>query len=310
MIGLTFRQLEVFLAIVECGGVPAAAEKLGISQVSVTEHLKALERHCGTVLLRRGRGMKGSLSDAGMQAYLTARELIESAGILSDLGGSRAARGSRRRIRIAVNEYIAELIGTRLAAFAAEFSIVDLEQERRTFEGVLQGLRDGEIEMGAFFSFGPVPEFESFEMWQEELGFYTAPNHPLARRTGIKPEDLLQYPFAQLPAHTHMRRQLDSLFGRLGLGKASVIMTGESQSLVEGILSKGEAIACLFVLPSAAAVESGHLRKLDLAFEVPSIDARYVVRAPFHLDPLVQKLAAYLAPSSETQNFRPFRAAS
>jgi hypothetical protein len=40
----SFRRLEVFITVVESGGVVAGAERLGISHPSVSNHIKSLER--------------------------------------------------------------------------------------------------------------------------------------------------------------------------------------------------------------------------------------------------------------------------
>lgn len=47
-------QLRDFIAVVDEGGVRAAARKLGISQAAVSHNLLALERECGHALLLRG----------------------------------------------------------------------------------------------------------------------------------------------------------------------------------------------------------------------------------------------------------------
>jgi DNA-binding transcriptional LysR family regulator len=38
---LTFRQLEIFVQVVECGSFRSAAEQLDIEQVSVSTHVRA-----------------------------------------------------------------------------------------------------------------------------------------------------------------------------------------------------------------------------------------------------------------------------
>lgn len=49
------RQLRTFLAVVEQGGVSAAAYRLGASLSTVSRDLSALERRIGIQLCRRGR---------------------------------------------------------------------------------------------------------------------------------------------------------------------------------------------------------------------------------------------------------------
>ena len=53
---VTLRQYEAFLKTVECAGVSAAAQALGVSQSALTQLLAGLERDCGFPLLVRNRG--------------------------------------------------------------------------------------------------------------------------------------------------------------------------------------------------------------------------------------------------------------
>ena len=53
---MTLRQYEAFLKTVECAGVSAAAQALGVSQSALTQLLAGLERDCGFPLLVRNRG--------------------------------------------------------------------------------------------------------------------------------------------------------------------------------------------------------------------------------------------------------------
>ena len=53
---ITFRQLEILSAVVEHGNFRRCAEALGISQVSVSEHMKSLEVQLGVELFLRSRG--------------------------------------------------------------------------------------------------------------------------------------------------------------------------------------------------------------------------------------------------------------
>ena len=65
MVDLTFRQLEVFVQIVECGSFRGAAEQLDIAQVSVSSHVSALETLRCTALSQGKRGATAGLTRHG-----------------------------------------------------------------------------------------------------------------------------------------------------------------------------------------------------------------------------------------------------
>jgi DNA-binding transcriptional LysR family regulator len=47
------RHLRAFLAVLECGGIAAAAQRLGFAQSSVSDQLRGLEQELGVAVLRR-----------------------------------------------------------------------------------------------------------------------------------------------------------------------------------------------------------------------------------------------------------------
>lgn len=80
----TFRQLQYFIAVAEEGGVTAASRALSISQSSVTEAVKELERDLGVELFER-QGRRLAITHAGHQFLRHARK------ILADITDARRA---------------------------------------------------------------------------------------------------------------------------------------------------------------------------------------------------------------------------
>jgi len=57
--GLTLHRLELFLAVLDAGGVGRAAQARRLSQPAVSEHLRGLEAFFGVSLFERaGRGVR------------------------------------------------------------------------------------------------------------------------------------------------------------------------------------------------------------------------------------------------------------
>lgn len=97
MYDITLHRLRIFKCIVETGGIRSAAVILGISQPSVSAHVRSLEAVIGQPLLDRRPGKSGSLTDAGRILYdFFAHDVIVGAdsvaGLLRDLTVGR--RGS------------------------------------------------------------------------------------------------------------------------------------------------------------------------------------------------------------------------
>src|SRR5215470_11801196 len=85
---LTFRRLEVFVAAARDGNFRRTAERLGISEPSVSAQIHELELHLGCQLFDRRRGASSTLSVNGRQFLLRANELLKAEG---ELAASRHA---------------------------------------------------------------------------------------------------------------------------------------------------------------------------------------------------------------------------
>lgn len=290
MIPITFRQLEVFVQAVEAGSFRACAERLSISQVSVGEHIRALELQLNCTLFERQRGSNARLTHVGEQVFRKAQGILGGAIDLLATFDRVPRDHRRRRIRIGAHGFVAEVLAKRLADFINAHPNVDIEVQRRPFQAVISGLAQSEIEIGYFLARGPVPELESFCAWEEEMGLFAGIGHPLAAQASVEAADLCTQPFAYLPQRTNLRSAIDSIMAELGIDGCPVAITSDDHKLIFETLSAGKAFACLFadwVEPYAA---SGTLTRLAFSRPVPPLHIRYCVREPYRADRTVGAL--------------------
>lgn len=72
---LTIKQVEYFVAAVECGSLTAAAEEKDITVQGMSQAIADIEREIGTFLLERGR--QGTAPTAfGFECYVRAKSLL------------------------------------------------------------------------------------------------------------------------------------------------------------------------------------------------------------------------------------------
>lgn len=130
----TFRQLEIFLeAAVDCN-FRVTADRLGISQPSLSKQIQALESGLGYRLFDRRRGSPPKLSAAGGAALGDARNTVRSHRAMS---GRPPDCERIRRLRVCVRHFLLEnRIKPRLvegaaadAPFLLQFIVVDDVEE-------------------------------------------------------------------------------------------------------------------------------------------------------------------------------------
>ena len=290
MIPITFRQLEVFVRIVEAGSFRACAEQLSISQVSVSEHVRALEKQLDCTLFDRRRGNAAVLTHMGEQVFRKSRSILATTVDLLATFDRAPRDHTRRRIRIGAHGFIAESLAARLAGFISAHPDVSIELQRRSYADVVSGLAQSEIEVGYFLARGPVPEVESFIAWQEQMGFFAGVAHPLAGRAHVEPGDLTGQPFAYLPARTHLRGEIDGILTDLGIGPCPAAITTDDHRLIIENLGADNSFGLLFADWLEPYVERGTLARLAFSKPVPPIQVRYAIRSAYRSDRTVSEL--------------------
>ncbi|OLL33338.1 LysR family transcriptional regulator [Burkholderia sp. SRS-W-2-2016] len=99
--GFDFTQLRTFVAVADSGSVSAGAERVFLSQSSVSEQLKKLEERAGQPLFVRGR-QGVSTTPAGARLLEHARRILAmSEAAFDDLQG----RSLDGELRIAITDY-------------------------------------------------------------------------------------------------------------------------------------------------------------------------------------------------------------
>lgn len=78
---MTLQQLKYVIAIVECGSITSAAQKLFVAQPSLSKSVAELEKEMGiTIFYRNNRGV--FLSDEGSKFLSYARQVVEQSELL------------------------------------------------------------------------------------------------------------------------------------------------------------------------------------------------------------------------------------
>ncbi|GAA0354519.1 LysR family transcriptional regulator [Streptomyces blastmyceticus] len=152
------RQLEYFLAVVDHGGVNRAASALYLSQPSLSQAIRALERDLGSDLFHRiGRRMV--LTGAGTALIQPAREAVRSLQLAR--ATVESVQGLHRgRVDIAAMPSQAiEPLTTMIRDFGRSHPAVSVRvQAAFTPRDVTDMVRTGQCELGLLASPGEIPD--------------------------------------------------------------------------------------------------------------------------------------------------------
>lgn len=294
MIGVSLRRLEVFKTVVDLGGFSAAADHLGIAQPSVSAHIKALEDHLGQPLFIRHRGRSPRLTAMGQTFHAYAADAVLRA---TEIGTTlRADRDSDSgRFSVAAQRNLANLI---LPGYFAAFLKANPGAKIVSFseiqENVLGMIRNDEVDIGLFLAIGPVPGIRSDVMGHLELALVAAPDHPLAVRRNIRPEDLAGFPFVGGIAESHFARMIATMLRRSGIKDVDVVLQLQDGVAVKNMAQHGVGVACSLHCAVEPELAEGSLVRLHLADGLGPLQVRWAYAQNREIPQIAFSLIRYL----------------
>ncbi|MEO3977592.1 transcriptional regulator CynR [Streptomyces sp. CAU 1734] len=210
--GLELRHLRYLLAVAEHGSFTRAAEELRISQPTLSQQIRQLEKTLGVQLLdRTGRTVRPT--DAGETYLRYARRALRdlAAGRRAVLDVQDLARG---HLRLAMTPtFTAYLIGPLAAEFHARYPALTLDVREMTQDRIEAALLADELDLGIAFSTVHLPGVEGGDLFTETLSLVTGPDHPRAGRSRPLPaRELTGLPLALLSGDFATRAHIDAYF--------------------------------------------------------------------------------------------------
>lgn len=187
--------LVSFLTIAETGSFSKAAQRLHMTQPTLTQQIQTLEKELGFKLFERDRKKGTQLTPAGKQLAPKLKKILKELdeAVLD-------ARGQQPpvTVRISCIIYDAYILPMSLYEYVQE-NMPEVRLKLQIEEkDIVEPLRRGMAEMAIA---GDCPDAGSEEFEFTLLGFtrylcVMRPGHPLAQRSQITLEELMQYPVA------------------------------------------------------------------------------------------------------------------
>ncbi|GAB2732296.1 LysR family transcriptional regulator [Kitasatospora kifunensis] len=257
------RYLHAFVAVVEHGGISAAAKELGYAQSSVSAQLKRLEADLGvTVLVRAGRG--ATLTEAGQRLLPHAREALELTERMR-----RAALGDRPRLRIGAQESLAHVwVPDVLAALeygaGGPGTSADVELTVGSRSQVERAFSAGELDLMFQYDNGRRALGPHTVVGHDRTLLVAAANHPLAAAELVTPDQLRSQEFLVAEPGCTSEMLVDR-FGRDLLSGVQLTMITGSLSALLRLTGHGRGVSLLPELSVARELAAGELVALRLA---------------------------------------------
>ena len=207
---MTLQQLRYVVMVAETGTITEAANKLYISQPSLTNAIHELEKEMNLVIFHRtNKGI--SLSKEGDDFLGYARQVLEQASILEDhykgnKGGKKQFCVSTQHYSFAVNAFV-DLI-KQYGQEEYDFSL----RETQTYE-IIEDVAKMRSEIGLLFlnDFNEAVlrkllkshDLEFHPLFTARPHVFISSRHPLAKKEVITNEELEEYPYLSFEQGEH-----------------------------------------------------------------------------------------------------------
>ena len=268
-------------AVVERGGVDAAADKLHIGQPAVTKRLRALDKTYGTPLMERVSG-RLRLTPAGEKVYLLAIQTLErQAALFQELQDQiRGLTSMRLEVTSSVGEHLLPDLLIKFSERYPQFRI----NSRMNYSRTIQSHLDSGITDLALMETAPNHPDILVQPWaDDELWLVCGKKHSLAGTEMIPVEQLTQLSYVLREKNSSTRDEFDKALHNIGIDPIHIALEVGSTDTIVNILRRGQHVSFLPRFAVYEDVQAGELFHVKvMGFRI--MRTLWIARNKKHLD--------------------------
>lgn len=207
---LDIRHLRYFLAVAEAESFSRAADRLGISQPSVSQQMRDLEAGLRVPLFQR-RGKRILLTPKGLIFQEHARTVLRQLeSFLEEL--NREPGQLRGALHLGVVPVLnVPLVPHLLGLFTADHPAISVVVEEISSTDIETALEEGRMDVGLGFMTRYSPNLRYERLCTDEFALIVSEAHPWAKRRIVPFSELHQQRLLQLTDSFVMRRMTDEI---------------------------------------------------------------------------------------------------
>ncbi len=212
-----FQQLRGFYYAARAKSISKAAQKMGLSQPSVSQQIQSLEHEFGAQLFER-RGPKIRLTRDGETFLELVRPLVEGIEGLADDFAARRSTLTHGSVSVAAGgSTIQYILPPYIESFVRQFPHIDLRLHNVTGKTGLKLLRAGEVDLAVGPMLDAPPDIRFHPLVTYEPMLIASLDHPLAKLRRITLKHIAQYPLILPPRDQSTYRFVEMVFAEHAL---------------------------------------------------------------------------------------------
>ncbi len=213
---MNLRQIELLRAVIRCETTVRAAQELGLSQPAVSNAIKHLESQVGFPLFERVNNRLFPTAEARTlyeesEPIFTLHAALEAR--VQDIKENRAGH-----IRIIATPPLGYgVLPAALRNFLVKRPKVRVSFDVRRFEHVLESVENGTAELGFVMGMDDDRGLDAETFFTGDMVCVMRPEHPMAAKATVTPEDLREVPYIALEQGTRMGTIVRRAFAEAGV---------------------------------------------------------------------------------------------
>jgi DNA-binding transcriptional LysR family regulator len=279
------QQLRGFCYAARSRSISKAAQKMGLSQPSVSLQIKALERELGAQLFSR-RGPRIELTHDGQRLMELARPLVEAIDGLDESFAALRDSAERGTVNVAAGgSTIQYLLPPFVEKYTREYPQVDVRLHNVTGKAGLALLREGDVDFAVGPMFDTPADIQFHPLVTYEPMLITRPDHPLASQARVTLRDIAKYPLILPPKNQSTYRVVEMVFGQHSLEYDVKLEVG-GYDVIKKYVELGLGIS---IVMSHCLTGADHLHSVPLGRWFPKRTYGVVLRKGAALSPAAER---------------------
>lgn len=250
---MNLNQLHYFVTLAHMEHYTNAAQKLSITQPSLSHAISSLEEELGTSLFER-QGRNVALTKYGRLFMEYAEEALDilDAGIKKTraMTSERSGKIDIGYIYTQGSEFIPEIISGFLEANSDKK--VEFGFSNGVTKEIVEGVKEEKYDIGFCSMVTGEKELDFVPVSQEKLIAAVPPEHPLAEKKSVRFGEIASYPQIFFNRGSGLRGVISQIFKDYGI-KPDIVYTVDEDSAMVGLVARGFGVG---IVPDAATVRS------------------------------------------------------
>lgn len=286
------KKLRAFCYAAQAKSISKAAERMFLSQPSVSLQVRALEEELGVTLFER-RGPRINLTPEGRVLYGLASPLVDGMDTLPATFAERCGNLDSGELDIAAGEStILYILPKFMQAFAGKYPGIQLRMHNVTGRDGLSQLRADEVDF-AVGSMLEIPEdIEYRPIFTYDTVLIAACDHPLAKKKKLELEDISPYGLILPPRHLSTWRVVDLVFQQHNVPYTVTLEAG-GWEVIKKYVGLGLGVS---IVSSICLADDDNLCALSLGDYFPKRTYGVVLRRGKFLTPAARRFIAAMDP--------------